>query len=735
MFSSEIAGSNAVTSVPLRTAILRYLDVCLYLLVVTGFITLAGTGGLDLPTVVLVGLAMFVRGYFLAIGHPVLIPENWTTYLTLTYVAFYAADYFLVSRSFLAATVHLVLFGMVVRLFSARRERDYYMLAILAFLMVLAAAVLTVDSVFLFAFAAFMLMAVATFVLMEIRHSAESATIQARESVDGRAYRRMAFSLAGAAPLLSASILAGASIIFFFLPRVSSRYLTAYASTNEVSTGFTDRVQLGRIGQIQQSSAVVMHIQIEGDAHGAYDLRWRGVALSLFDGKVWSNPAEHAVAPRLPDGSFLLIPRRRPGEPAADQPAPARLRMIRYRVVMEPVGSNVFFLAPKAGTLQGNYRMVTVDQAGAVYDLDAERPVSSYEAVSNIAVPTPEQLRSAPASYPARILLDDLQLPRVDPRISQLAQQITASAANNYDKAAAMERYLAANYGYTLELPSTPPADPLVNFLFERKRGHCEYFASAMTIMLRTLGMPARVVNGFRTGEFNDLTSNYVVRASNAHSWVEAYFPGYGWISFDPTPAAPPPAQTAWNRAMLYVDAMASFWREWVINYDATHQKSLGQEAARGSRSLVENMHAWARRHYFALLESARYTQGRMSRAPWRWALGGLSLAVLLLLAVNLRRIWMALRSRRLRAHPERAPRSAATLWYQQMMTSLARRGWHKLPVQTPEEFAASIEDHGLRARVAAFTRHYESARFGDSAQDASRLPELYTEIASADWK
>ena len=113
-----------------------------------------------------------------------------------------------------------------------------------------------------------------------------------------------------------------------------------------------------------------------------------------------------------------------------------------------------------------------------------------------------------------------------------MAKQITASVDNNYDKAAAIERYLRTNFGYTLQLPRTVPHDPVANFLFDRKQGHCEYFASSMAIMLRTLGIPSRVVNGFRTGEFNDLTSQYLVRASNAHSWVEAYFPGYGWISF-----------------------------------------------------------------------------------------------------------------------------------------------------------------------------------------------------------
>ena len=173
-----------------------------------------------------------------------------------------------------------------------------------------------------------------------------------------------------------------------------------------------------------------------------------------------------------------------------------------------------------------------------------------------------------------------LKLPPLDVRISKLAEEITAQAPNNYEKAVALERYLSTHFGYTLELPRTLARDPLANFLFERKRGHCEYFASSMAVMLRSLRIPSRIVTGFRGGEFNDLTGQYVVRASDAHSWVEAYFPGFGWISFDPTPAGSVPARTGWSRLQLYLDAAASFWREWIINYDVSHQRTLGKDAA-----------------------------------------------------------------------------------------------------------------------------------------------------------
>src|SRR5438132_11834813 len=449
----------------------------------------------------------------------------------------------------------------------------------------------------------------------------------------------MALSLAGASPLLVTLIMSGAFVIFFSLPRVSSRYLSAYSPTNDVSVGFRHRVQLGQIGQIQQSTYVVMHIKSGGDTSGGYDLKWRGVALGLFDGRNWSNPLEQALAVRLPDGRYSVLPARARRQLESEEPTPAAMRSIHYRVVMEPVGTNVFFLAPKPATLEGDYRLVAVDRAGAVYDLDLGHPVGRYEANSNIASPTVEELRNASGSPPASVSLNYLQLPALDARIPRVAEQITGSATSDYEKAVQIEHYLMLKYGYTLELPRVRPADPLANFLFQRKQGHCEYFASAMAVMLRTLHIPSRVVNGFRTGEFNDLTSQYLVRASDAHSWVEAYLPGYGWVSFDPTPAGPGAEHGRWSRMMLYWDAMQSFWREWIINFDSGHQQSLGQGAVRNSRQLFEQARNWARQRYFALLGMARHIQKKTVDSPVQWSIVGLAVSVPLLLLFNLRRL------------------------------------------------------------------------------------------------
>ncbi len=118
---------------PFHAAIERYFEIALYMLVLTGFATLASTGGLDIPTMVLAGGAILFRGYCVATRSTLLIPERWTTILTLGYVAFYLADYLVMSRAFVSSAVHLVLFVLVVRVFSARRDRDHYFLAVISF--------------------------------------------------------------------------------------------------------------------------------------------------------------------------------------------------------------------------------------------------------------------------------------------------------------------------------------------------------------------------------------------------------------------------------------------------------------------------------------------------------------------------------------------------------------------------------------------------------------------------
>jgi hypothetical protein len=252
-----------------------------------------------------------------------------------------------------------------------------------------------------------------------------------------------------------------------------------------------------------------------------------------------------------------------------------------------------------------------------------------------------------------------------------------------------------------------------------------------MAMMLRTLGIPSRVVNGFRGGEFNDLTGSYIVREKDAHSWVEAYFPEYGWVTFDPTPAGQAGAATTrWSRMELYMDAARQLWREWIVNYDFSHQVRLRAEISTRTGNAQSSFRLWLAQQYRRVVTMMSNFQQQLERlSSAQMGLCCVVLAILLALPF-MPRAWRTFQRTRLLRNPQRAPRTSASFWYLRMLKMLARRGVKKEPSQTAEEFVSSIPDPLMRHDVGLFTEHYERARFAESVEDAQRLPELYEEIA-----
>ncbi len=716
---------------PLPAAIERYFEASLYLLVATGFATLAATGRLDPLALIMVTSALLLRGYLLLRRIKLVIPERWTSAFTILYVLFYVVDYYFLSGAFVPATVHLVLFSLVVKLFSVHRDRDHVYLAVLSFLAVLAAAVMTVDSLFLGAFSLFMLLAVTTFISMEMRRSSKVAVVRARENAAKP--MAMAWALSGAGVAILGAVLIFAAGIFFLLPRLSAGYLSNFAPRNEWVSGFSDNVQLGMIGQIKQSDTIVMHVQIEGDHGSATELKWRGIALANFDGRRWFNFINQAGELRSERGLFDLRAEQMRLGNLPRVAKPGAFRPLSYRVSMEPLGTNIVFLASVPTAISSSFQYISLDEGGSVFNLDRRRLTETYTATSEVPQQETSLLRtrrSGLAQIPPAVAITYRQLPHLDPRVRTLAEQITAGAATDYDKAIGIEQYLKAHFTYTLDMGTRAPADPLVYFLFERKQGHCEYFASAMAVMLRTVGVPARIVNGFRGSEYNDLTGSYIVRGRNAHSWVEAYIGGT-WVAFDPTPPDPVRTNRRWTRLLLYVDAAREFWREWVILYDFQRQQSLTNTAVAESRSVWTRSSGWFHRAYEKMLQRARRMLERASKNPRPWGVYGFGAVAAIILLLNGPRLWNLFTRQRVARNPHRAPQAAASIWYARLTSRLARRGWQKLPTQTPQEFAATITDPVVAAPVAQFTLHYERARFGESAADAQRLPELFQQIRS----
>jgi transglutaminase-like putative cysteine protease len=606
--------------------------------------------------------------------------------------------------------------------------------------MVLSAAILTVDSAFLGAFALFIVLAVFCFMAMELRRSSLRAANSAPVLIPGLRTRlhaisplqRLSASLARTTGVMVAAILASAVVLFFAMPRITGGYLSRYAQSDSLSTGFSDSVNLGEIGRIQQSSSVVAHIHINGDTAGEHQFLLRGAVLTNFDGHRWTHP--HRDADVLAQGYgrlFQLSPRVTQLE-HSDQVRLARgpqPNLLRYRVLMEPLNTSIIFTIPAAQALFGPFREIAVDDDQTFHSLDHEHIVTIYEGVSDTSLPSPTALQLLPPTLPVTFPDRYLQLPEhLDPRIPELARRLTASVSSSYLQAFAIQHYLTTQFGYTLQLPAEPPADPIADFLFHRRRGHCEYFASSMAVLLRTVGIPSRVITGFRGGQFNQINSNYIIRASDAHSWVEAFIPGAGWMTFDPTPASEAPVTSFWTRTQLYLDAAHEFWREWIVNYDVAHQQIISATAIRQTRSHIAGLRLWLHRQHHRMLEIARRVHYAATNNPKRLFRPALVLLLLLLLLAvpfAIRHV----RNFRLSSSPSSSPRSAATIFYLRMTRHLARRGYPRTLAQTPSEFAASISDPALRENVARFTSAYELARFGGSPSAAANLPTLLDQL------
>jgi len=746
----ESAEAIPATTFP---AVQRYFEVSLFLLVTTSVLTLVTTGRLDMVSTFAPVIALAVKALRYRRGLGPELTHRAATLLVIAYLAFFPFDLWYISHGLaegapnpvlfaaLLSTIHLLLFAMVVRLYSARTTRDHLFLTLVSFAMVLVAAILTVDTLFLGFFLVFLVLAVSTFVGFEMRRSAEGAVTPPMATGTPTAKRlHRALGITSTAVALSALVLGTA--IFFILPRYTAGYLSGLNLQPSLISGFSDDVELGQIGNIKKDSAVVMRVRTGGDPALLARVNWRGIGLTHFDGKRWSSPAREpeVISPDLTSGRYYLW-----GGYRYSPQARRRYQTMDYTVVLEPLATNTLFVAAEPLWLQGRFAPETerfgrpsrrlyllMDKTGSVANPFQSYTRLLYRGASAVPTFTPEELRAAPTGYPPEILDDYLQLPPLDPRIPQLARRITAGAAAVYDKARLIESHLRTQYGYTLDQVKSP--DPLANFLFERRQGHCEYFASAMVVMLRTLGIPARLVNGFLPGEFNDVAKDFVIRASDAHSWVEVYFPDYGWVQFDPTPPADQREGGLLKRLANYWDWFELMWIDWIINYDLRSQRTLATSLLEGSRAWSLRMRDYVREKRRETLNVFKQWQAFLDASnllrPWFFVV----LAVLLYALFRMRAIldYLAVHWGVRIGRAEKSPTRLATLYYKQMLRLLEGRGLRKAPGQTALEFATSIPLPELATPVGEMTEMYQAARFGGRAAETERMPQLLTAIREA---
>lgn len=280
---------------------------------------------------------------------------------------------------------------------------------------------------------------------------------------------------------------------------------------------------------------------------GAY---WRGVTFDSYNGRQWINNDEDVV--NIGQDANLAAP------------SYLARRTITQTVTVYLRGETMLFAAPQplGAAVNGRADVTLLPQQGIVAPPTGDDPAASsaqmvdisrmrsrqqlkegdrYQVISAISTADETSLRQAGVNYPAAIRQRYLQLPaELSPRVKTLAAEVTASAANPYDKATVLQSFLRQAIKYNEKI-AAPPADkdPIDYVLFETQEGYCDYYATAMTVMARSLGIPARFVAGYSQGEYVEDVGVYRVRESNAHSWVEVFFPNYGWVTFEPTSAQP----------------------------------------------------------------------------------------------------------------------------------------------------------------------------------------------------
>jgi len=687
----------------------RFQQASLLAMLASGYLAVAFSGELDVAGLAVGAAALLVRLLHLLRVVRISIAARWVNSAAILFLLFLPADYLFFSRDLTRATVHMVIFVAAAKLLTASTSRDSVLLGVIAFLEILAASVLSTNLTFLLLLAPFLAASLAALASSEIRGSMTGReVVRAGTPSIGRRLGVLT-ALSGTAILLLTAAL------FFVLPRTARSALERLLPVSQRVSVFATEVVLGRFGTIVTSSKPVLHAYFQGDEPPP-GLHWRGSALAEFDGRKWYNSPRPGRSLRVgEDGLVQLVSddqRRRPG------------RRLAYEVVLDFATEYLFFAGLPENLRIGTDTLVRSSSGGVrlpfgpegglryvVYSFAGKREVFDEAPPPGLS-PTEREFY--------------LRLPAVDHRIPDLARTVAAPAIDDDARARAVERYLRTRFTYSLETSSARSPDPLADFLFVRKKGYCEYFASAMAVMLRELSIPSRVATGFLGGAPNPLTKWMVLRASDAHAWVEAWIPGQGWTTFDPTPSSGEGGSESGFLANLnmYLDAADTFWQEWVVGYDLDRQLTLAFRVDQSRRSGVP----WLVRVYKRVLAM------RLPGGSGAGSLGGPLVVICCAVAAVLffgRRIagWMRGRTRILPNASNSASVHEAARLYRRMLVALRKRGIEKAASQTAGEFAVCLYDNPARPLVAEFTVAYESVRFGRDTETVPHLENLLRRI------
>ncbi len=692
-------------------------------------------------------------------------PERWTVWWNTAGLA--AFGYTVLSAfagaSWITGGAHLLLFLLVAKLFNRRSSRDYQWVYVVSFLLLVAGTTLNAEVSYALCFLGYVVFATWALILFHLRremednfllkHSDDSSSerVEVERILNSRRIVGPQFLLGTSS--ISLIIFVGSALLFLLFPRVGFGLFFQNQRSEVTLIGLSDSVMLGGHGRILDDDTVVMRAQIDDPRYrgaSAPPIHWRAVAFDQYAKGRWSRSK---WAPRTRFDTELQG-RRTFLEVGDGDSRPAggewRPGLLRQEVYLEPLDTPALIGAVEPvgfeidRTIPGQFNGPRgVGQNGEVrfYHGGAIR----YVVYSDVDTPPEAELRAAPDADPEKFKPCEgmprgsgcspylFLPPELPQRVKDKALEVTAGARGPWEKAHAIERWLRTNFGYTLELDTDESREPLDYFLFDRKKGHCEYFASAMAIMLRAAGVPTRNVNGFMGGEWNEYGGYVAVRAGDAHSWVEVWIDGAGWVTFDPTPPghAGPLSRGGggvWGKLRRMMDTLRLQYFKWVIGYDLDRQRGLMKRFSKalGFDSGVSGkaLKAWVKRHKWELLGGLAALIGLIALRRW-WKRRGQSPAE------------TAMRRARVPSHPVIA-------LHGKMARKLARQGFPRPPGETPREHARRLAHAGAPGAepFAELTELYYTVRFSESealAQgvdvEAARRLALSIEEALTVWR
>lgn len=594
----------------------------------------------------------------------------------------------------------------VVRLATRRGAAHDQQVVVLALLHLIAGTVLGGGLTYGLCFLGFLVVAPGALVLSHLRREVEGNYRQGARDRTGlpvdvprilRSRRVIGKQFLAFTCLLSVPIFLFTAVLFVMFPRVGLSLLLLNHGRPERMIGFSDKVDLGGVGKLRSDPTIAMRVEpsdLPPEPPPRVALYLRGTAFDQYDGRTWSRSLNQR-SPADMIGQTIRL--RRQPNPNVDRKLTIDLEPIDPPVMFLPADSVAVRLQSRAATLVGPPTTVLAGPEGELKYVSVEDRGLRYEVFLAGAreAPAPGLTASERARY--------LTLPKDLPdRISELAKQWTASAPTDRAKATAIETRLRRDYRYDLDSPSGNAKNPLDDFLFESKRGHCEFYSTAMAVLLRTQGIPTRNVTGFVGGTFNRFGRFYAVRQGDAHSWVEVYLDGDGWSRFDPTPpsSAAPQGEVTGFFAYLrdFVEAAAQRWSHHVVGYDLKQQVSLFRTV----------------RSRYLELRGKQGLTGSLSN-PRRLGLLVIGIGLALTGAYWLRRSRQGERGPKPLTSKDEVAMLRAVALYRSLEAALAQAGVPRAPGTPPRAHAVALDQigHPLGPETRALTEIYLEARFG----------------------